>query len=158
MSGGTTDYHLSPDGCFVAPLEVYYPYSRTVGTVLSRFLLGLRDRRLEGTRGSDGRVYVPPAEFDPVTGEPCTEWVEVGPEGTVTTWAWQQEPQEGQPLDRPFAWALVRLDGADVELLHAVDVASPEAISTGARVRVRWADERRGSITDIACFELVEGS
>lgn len=156
MSGGTTEYRITSDGCFTAPLELFYPYSRTVGTVLARFLLGLRDGRLEGTRGSDGRVYVPPAEFDPVTGEPCTEWVEVGQEGTVTTWAWQSQPQEGQPLDRPFAWALVRLDGADVELLHAVDVPSPEAISTGARVRVRWADERQGSITDIACFELVE--
>jgi uncharacterized OB-fold protein len=157
VSGGTTEYHITPDGCFTAPLELSYPYSRTVGTVLSRFFLGLRDGRLEGTRGSDGRVYVPPAEFDPVTGEPCTEWVEVAQEGTVTSWAWQGQPQEGQPLDRPFAWALVRLDGADVELLHAVDVPSPDAIATGARVRVRWADERQGSITDIACFELVEG-
>ncbi len=156
MSGGTTDYTITADGCFTAPLELYYPYSRTVGTTLSRFLTSLRQGRIEGTRGSDGRVYVPPAEFDPVTGEACSEWVEVGQEGTVTTWAWQFEPQEGQPLDRPFAWALVRLDGADVEMLHAVDAGSIERISTGARVRVRWADAREGAITDIACFDLVE--
>jgi uncharacterized OB-fold protein len=26
-------------------------------------------------------------------------------------------------------------------------------MSTGMRVKVRWADEREGSINDIACFE-----
>jgi uncharacterized OB-fold protein len=63
------------------------------------------------------------------------------------------EPVEGQPLDRPFAFVLVTLDGADAPLLHALDVSSPEEVSTGMRVRVRWAEERVGAITDIACFE-----
>ena len=63
------------------------------------------------------------------------------------------EPVAGQPLDRPFAFALVRLDGADTPMLHAVDVASPDEVETGMRVQVRWADERAGAITDIACFE-----
>src|SRR6185503_11851240 len=36
--------------------------------------------------------------------------------------------------------------------------ASPDEVSTGMRVQVRWADERVGAITDIACFEpLNEG-
>ena len=38
-------------------------------------------------------------------------------------------------------------------LLHALDVASPDDVETGMRVQVRWADERVGAITDIACFE-----
>ncbi len=42
-------------------------------------------------------------------------------------------PLEGQPLDKPFAWALIKLDGADTALLHAVAADSPDAISTGAR-------------------------
>ena len=45
------------------------------------------------------------------------------------------------------------LDGADVPFLHALDAASPDEVSTGMRVQVRWADERVGAITDIACFE-----
>lgn len=145
------------DGCFTAPLVLTYPYSRTVGTTLSRFFTGLRDQRLEGTRGSDGKVYVPPAEFDPVTGEPCSEWVSVGSQGTVVSWTWQPTPLEGNPLDRPFAWALIRLDGADVPMLHAVEAAGPEAMSTGMRVQVRWAAEPSGSITDIVCFEAIGG-
>ena len=64
------------------------------------------------------------------------------------------EPLEGQPLDRPFAWALIKLDGADTPLLHAVDADILDAISTGARVHAHWVDEPVGAITDIAYFAL----
>ena len=74
--------------------------------------------------------------------------------GTVVSWTWQPEPLDGQPLERPFAWALVKLDGADTALLHAVDAGSSDAISTGARVHVHWADEPVGAITDIVYFAL----
>src|ERR1700722_18222184 len=68
--------------------------------------------RILGSRSADGRVHVPPAEYDPVTFAPPAELVQVGPAGTVLTWSWQPEPIDGQPLDRPFAWALIRLGGA----------------------------------------------
>jgi uncharacterized protein len=152
---GTTDYTIADDGSFTAPLTLAYPYARTVGPTYSRFLTGLRDGRIEGNRGDDGRVFVPPAEFDPVTGSPLTEWVPVASEGVVTAWSWQPAPAEGNPLAQPFAWALVLLDGADTALLHAVDAGSPDAMTTGMRVRARWADEPAGSINDLACFEPV---
>ncbi len=107
-----------------------------------------------GVRGSDGRVHVPPAEFDPVTYARLTEIVPVASVGTVLSWTWQPDPLPGQPLQRPFAWALVKLDGADTPMLHAVDAGSPEAMQTGARVHVHWVDEPKGMITDIACFAL----
>jgi hypothetical protein len=69
-------------------------------------------------------------------------------------WYRCRRPLEGQPLDRPFAWALIKLDGADTPLIHAVDAGEPEAIRTGARVHVHWADEPVGAITDIAYFAL----
>jgi uncharacterized protein len=137
-----------------APLKLSFDYTRSVGSVLGRFFTELRSRHVVGVRGSDGRVHVPPAEFDPVTYEPLTEIVPVASVGTVVSWTWQPEPLEGQPLDRPFAWALVTLDGADTPLLHAVDAGSSDAISTGARVHVHWADEPVGAITDIAYFKL----
>ena len=138
-----------------APLIIEYPFTRTVGPVQSAFLTGLREGLVLGIRRSDGTVMVPPVEYDPDTAEELTELVEVAPVGTVTTWAWEPRPDDRQPLDRPFAWALVRLDGADTPMLHVVDAGEPDAITTGARVRIRWADEREGAITDIACFEPV---
>ncbi len=139
-----------------APLTLSFDYTRSVGATLGKFFTALRERRVLGVRGSDGRVHVPPAEYDPVTYEPLGEMVPVSSVGTVVSWTWQPEPLEGQPLDRPFAWALIKLDGADTPLIHAIDVgaAGPSAIRTGTRVHVHWADEPVGAITDIAYFAL----
>lgn len=142
-----------PSQALRASLEVSFDYTRSLGPVLGPFLTGLRDRRILGARASDGAVHAPPFEFDPVTGSPPGELVEVGPNGTVVSWTWLEAPLEGQPLGRPFGWALIRLDGADTALLHAVDAGSPGALHTGLRVAPRWAQHRAGSIRDIACFE-----
>ena len=140
-----------------APLEIGFDYTRSLGPVLSKFMTALAGRRILGSRGADGRVHAPPFEYDPVTFAPPAELVEVGSEGTVISWSWMPGPLEGQPLADPFAWALVRLDGADTVMLHAVDAGSADAMSTGMRVRVRWAEDRAGDIRDIACFEPCEG-
>ncbi|MFE9438315.1 Zn-ribbon domain-containing OB-fold protein [Streptomyces sp. NPDC006602] len=140
-----------------APLVVEFPFTRSLGPVQSAFLTGLRESVLLGVKTGDGRVVVPPVEYDPVTAEEIRDLVEVAPTGTVTTWAWNHAPRRGQPLSTPFAWVLVRLDGADTALLHALDAPGPDAVHTGMRVRVRWADERAGTITDIACFEPYDG-
>ncbi|WP_137991306.1 Zn-ribbon domain-containing OB-fold protein [Streptomyces vilmorinianum] len=139
-----------------APLVVEFPFTRSLGPVQSAFLTGLRERTVLGVRTGDGRVLVPPVEYDPETAAELRDLVEVGATGTVTTWAWNPEPRRGQPLATPFAWVLVRLDGADTALLHALDAPGPEAVRTGMRVRIRWAEERAGAITDIACFEPYE--
>ncbi|WP_460869056.1 Zn-ribbon domain-containing OB-fold protein [Nocardioides pakistanensis] len=145
-------------GTLKAPMHVEFDYTRSLGPVLSQFMTGLRDRAVLGGRAADGRVIVPPSEYDPVTHQPLTDLVPVGTTGTVQTWSWVSEPVPDQPFDRPFAFALVLLDGADTPLLHAVDVASPDRMRTGMRVRVRWAEETVGHIRDIACFEPAEES
>ncbi len=135
-----------------APLVIEYPFHRTTGPIIGAFLTGLREGRLMGIRAADGRVLIPPTEYDPVTGEEISELVRVGPGGTVTTWAWVSEPAAKHPLDRPFAWALVKLDGADTPMLHAVDAGAIDAMSTGMRVTAVFRDEREGHILDLACF------
>jgi uncharacterized protein len=134
-------------------MTIGFDYTRSLGPTLSQFMTALAGRRILGARGADGRVHAPPFEYDPVTFDPPAELVEVGSEGTVTTWSWSGEPLAGQPLAHPFAWALIRLDGADTAMLHAVDAGSAAAMRTGMRVRVRWADTTVGHIRDIACFE-----
>ena len=141
-----------------AQMHVEFPYTRSLGPVLSRFMTGLASGQVIGGVLSDGRVAVPPPEYDPTTFAPVTEFRGVGSTGDVITWSWVSEPLAGQPLDSPFAWALIRLDGADTPLLHAVAVDSADAMSTGMRVRVQWAAERVGAITDIACFVCADDS
>jgi len=140
-----------------APLEIEFDYTRSLGPVLSQFVAALAERRILGARGADGRVHAPPFEYDPVSAEPPASLTEVGPEGTVVSWSWMPEPLAGQPLAEPFAWALIRLDGADTAMLHAVDAGSAAAMRTGLRVRPRWAERPAGSIRDITCFEPCDG-
>ena len=147
------------DEVLTAEHVLEYPYSRSVGPVIGAFLTGLREGRLTGVRGAGGSVIVPPTEYDPTTGEDTGELVEVGPGGVVETWAWVEQPLPKQPLDHPFAWALIRLDGADTALLHVVDAGDPGSIATGDRVTVRFRPEadRVGSMADIEAF-VPEGS
>jgi uncharacterized protein len=137
-----------------APHFMEFPYTRSTGPMIGAFLTGLRDRRVLGVTDSAGRVVVPPPEYDAATAArlPHDELVEVGPGGVLASWSWNPVPRNGQPFDRPFAWALVQLDGADTSLLHALD-APREEIETGMRVRIRWAEPTTGLIQDIACFE-----
>jgi uncharacterized protein len=137
-----------------APHAIEYTYTRSTGPIIGAFLTGLRDGKIFGVRGVDGRVIVPAIDYDPVTSEDLTELVEVAETGVVSTWSWNDKPLEGQPLDHPFAWALITLDGADTGMLAAVDAGDASKISTGARVKARWADERVGSIRDLICFEV----
>lgn len=137
-----------------------FPYRRSLGPVVGAFLSGLRAGRVLGSRTTDGRVIVPPLEYDPDTGaavEP--ELVDVAETGTVEIAAWVDQPMRKHPLSTPFAWALVKLDGADTAFLHALD-ATKDAAVAGARVQIRWKpeDQRVGHITDIECFVPAEGA
>jgi len=135
--------------------ELGFTYTRSTGPVVGRFYTELKNRKIVGIKGSDGKVIVPPAEFDPKTAEGLTDFVEVGQTGVVKTWCWVTQPREKQPLQKPFAWALIQLDGADTSMLHAVDAGSEAAMSTGMKVRARWAQEPKGQLRDLVCFEPV---
>lgn len=133
-----------------------FPYSRSLGPVVGAFMSGLRDKRILGIRDRSGGVLVPPLEHDPKTGSGLAlDMVEVGPEGTVESWTWVSQPTPKHPLSAPFAFALVRPDGAASAMVHAVAATGPDDLATGARVRPRWREERRGRIDDIECWELL---
>jgi uncharacterized protein len=138
-----------------ATWKLEFPYRRSVGPVIGAFLTGLRERRVVGVRTAGGRVLVPPFEYDPETGEAASEMVDVGSEGVIERAAWVPEPLRTHPLDRPFAWAFVKLDGADTALLHALDCGSADRATPGARVRIKWSAETTGHLSDIECFELI---
>ena len=136
--------------------ELGFTYTRSTGPVVGRFLTELRDRRIVGIRASDGRVIVPPMEYDPDTAQELSEFVEVSQQGEIVSWAWVKEPREAHPMDQPFAWAMIKLDGADVPMLHSVAAGTESDLYTGARVQAVWTDEPIGFITDIRCFELIQ--
>ena len=101
-------------------------------------------------------MLVPPTEYDPQTSETLTELVEVAQEGEVITWTWVQEPRPQSPWDSPHALAMIKLDGADTPLLHAVLADGPEALEVGMKVRIKWREVTEGHIKDIEGFTPIE--
>ncbi|HEY9032876.1 MAG TPA: OB-fold domain-containing protein [Pseudomonadales bacterium] len=132
--------------------DLEFTYTRTYGPVMSQFFTELKDQKVLGIKGSQGQVICPPLEYDPQTAESLSEFVALSDTGTVKTWSWVSQPLDKHPLQKPFAWALIQIDGADTSMLHAVD-ADKAAMKTGMKVKIRWADARVGNIRDIACFE-----
>jgi len=132
-----------------------FPYKHSTGEVIGRFLAGLQAQGIWGQRVAGQGVVVPPLGYSEADGSAGGEWVEVKPTGVVTAVAVVREPIAGfHPADKPFAFVLVKLDGADTALAHVVRDGL-ERIRVGTRVEVVWATERTGTIRDIDCFRTV---
>jgi uncharacterized OB-fold protein len=131
---------------------VTFSYRRSAGGAIERFLGGLARGELWGSRAADGRVVIPPVDHDPETGAASDEFIRIPDTGLVCSWTWVAAPSPAHPLDRPFAFALIELDGAATALLHVVDVADESEMVTGMRVRADWRASRVGSILDIRAF------
>ena len=80
--------------------ELGFTYTRSTGPVVGRFLTELKKRNIVGIKASDGRVVVPPMEYDPDTAEALSDFVAVGQEGEVVSFAWVKHPREAHPMGR----------------------------------------------------------
>ena len=147
---------MSDAAPYVSSFVLEYAYKRSLGPVLSEFFTGLRDGCFKGARTSDGRLLVPPTEYDPQTGADIAGLEPVAETGRIVSWTWVEQPDSRHPVAEPFAFALIRLDGTDTDLLHVV-LGERSAVCSGARVRLAWkpAEERVGAMTDIAGFHVV---
>jgi len=131
-----------------------FPFTRTLGSTLSTFSSALAQGQIIGVR-TGGRVIAPPLEYDPDTAaDTGTDWVRVGPKGTVSTWTWVPEPTNLHPLDHAFGFAFITLDGADTPMIHLVDAGSESAMSAGMRVEAKFKapGDCVGRIDDIIAF------
>lgn len=146
----------------VAPMRerqnLEFPYKHSTGETVGRFLAGLKEqKKIWGQRVSGQGVVVPPLGYSEIDGSDAGEWVEVKDTGVITAVARVDHPIERlHPFTTPFAFVLVKLDGADTALAHMVK-DDLDRVVVGARVQAVWAaDEARiGSIRDIECFRVI---
>ncbi len=129
--------------------QIAVPYTWWVGETGSRFLMALRDEeKILGNRCKRcGVVFAPPRKNCGRCFEDITEWVELGTEGVVTAHTIVRYSGPMAPAEPPFAYALIRLDGADVDLLHIIRM-DLDRLKKGVRVRARFSKERSGHILD----------
>jgi len=133
-------------------------YRHALGETTSRFLAGLRERKIYGRTTVEGRVIVPPRAYDDRTHTATGAWVEVGNEGVIEMFTVVYEAFRGLP-EPPYALAYALLDGADTALVGYVkglDLSEPAAAAAAlkqARVVVRYAEKPTGTAADY-WFEL----
>ena len=137
-----------------APFELAYNYKRSSGPVMSEFFEALGQQKILGTKSSAGKVFSPAAEFDPETNEPLKEMIEVGPGGVVESFSWIEDPKHHHLIKEPFAFALIKLDGADTSMLHMVTQCNEADLRIGSRVKANWSEIQEQRITDIKFFTL----
>jgi uncharacterized OB-fold protein len=141
--------------------EAEHVYYWHCGHYISRFLLGLRDKKtILGIKCSGcGRVYVPPREVCGRCFKTMDQWVDLGTEGSIYAFTVVKlpyiDPNTGKPIKVPRTDVYVKLDGADTCLMHWLDEADENKITVGARVRAIFKQSRRGTIHDIECFTQI---
>jgi uncharacterized OB-fold protein len=139
-------------------IEFQYP----AGKYFSHFFKMMKDgQKLMAVRcGACGQVLIPPR---PVCGdcfEPMTEWVEVGPRGTVTGFTsiyfsfYDANLGKNRPV--PFGSALIQLDGADNDINHFLEESDVNKMHIGMRVEPVFRENREGTIGDIIFFRTIE--
>ena len=140
------------------------PQRFSTGPVMGRFLRELRDnqRIMANKCPQCGRHQLPPREVCAVCHVEATEWEALGPEGTIrdfdVVYYSSPDPLSGETRETPYVLCWADLDGAhgDAPLWHLLKAPDLSKVRRGMRVRVVFAEERDGSMSDIEHFEIIE--
>ena len=133
-------------------------YDYALGEVAGHFMAGLKEGKILATRCSkSGLTYLPPRAYCERSFEKCDSWVEAGLEGVIEASTIVVRGFEGKRTP-PVAIAFVRLDGTDSAIGNYVDGldlssshdAALAKLAPGRRVRVEFAAEREGRVTDFS--------
>ena len=149
---------MPPEKTLVHESRIKVPYQWSAGVVGTKFFKAIRDeKRILGTRCVKcAKVSIPPTKTCGLCFSVCADWAAVGPEGRVVSATQALYPSKAHAVDNPI-FALIRLDGADTNLLHLL--AGPlEKVPIGSRVRAVFKEPRSGGILDIDHFQLVPGT
>ncbi|MGD0228818.1 MAG: Zn-ribbon domain-containing OB-fold protein [Syntrophorhabdales bacterium] len=131
--------------------EFMYSYGR-----ISRFFGELKDnKKIMGTKCPKcGIVFCPPTSDCPKCWVP-TEWVEVGPKGTLLHYTVIGLPPLFVKKPVPFTLGYVKFDGADTGILVFIDETDLKKLKNGLRVEAVFKEERDGHITDIDYCKVI---
>jgi len=141
-------------------------FSAPMGEIYTRFMEGLKDKKVFGNRCGK-RTFFPPQPFCDKTMEPAGEWLESDGTGKVEAFTVIHEnfkcvdfPDTENFPEAPYVLAVIRINGSDQSMIHLLAGLGsddphkwPEEIKVGMAVRPVWSEERTGHILDIKYFE-----
>lgn len=139
--------------------QIYIPNTYTAGTVGTRVLTALRDKKkILGMRcAACNRVFVPARSTCRDCFASLDDWVEVSDKGTLQTFTVVHEAHISQPVETPLVYGIIQLDGADNGFVHLLGGADPGRFRVGMRVQAVFRTERTGSVLDIRYFRPLSG-
>jgi len=149
-------------------------YEHAAGAAFSRFLNGLKQGKILGTKCNNcGRVMIPPRVFCEWCFTDVSDWVEHSGTGIVSTYSLSHIGTDpGVRLDKPVIVAVIWFENTFRTLassktvlhaggiLHRLDGVEPDKVNVGLRVKPVWKpfEERVGSILDIDYFTPLEAA
>jgi len=148
------------EGLLIHQGVIRVPYTWAAGEVASKFYVGLREGRILGVRCPTCRiVLVPPKKVCHRCFNDLTEWVQVSDEGTLETFTvvHYAEP-DLHPMQAPFAYGIVKLDGADTGMTCLIGEAKLDSLAEGMRLKAVFKEVPEGNYLDIKYFKPVKGA
>lgn len=149
--------------------RIYGVHAHEPGRAYSRFLEGLREAKIYGTKcGTCRRILIPPRSFCEWCFTDVDEWVEHSGEGVVSTYSVSYIGTDPNiRYERPIIVAVIWFKDTHRKLpsskttihaggiLHVIDEVDPRDVRIGMTVVPVWkkAEERKGSILDIKYFK-----
>lgn len=126
-------------------------------TAFKPFLAALKEKRLLALKcRSCNTVYFPPRQFCGKCLVRADKWVPVRDTGVVATFTatYSKDEKTGEMV--PYPVIAVRMDGTDT--LYVIEMADVpfDEMYVGKPVRIRWREERTGSVNDMECAEPIE--
>jgi hypothetical protein len=137
--------------------RIKVPYKHVAGSYVKKFLnqIGKKQKILGVKCPKCGDVYVPPKMVCFKCFEKMTEWVEVGNQGIIDGFTIITHSTPVMPLEPPFGYAIIRLDGADTGFVHLIKENNPDKLKVGMRVEAVFKERRQKKITDIEYFKAI---
>ena len=122
------------------PASIRYDFVPGVAT--TRFLKGLKEKKILGEREADSDdVYVPPRGMSPTSGKPTTGQVELPHKGSIASYCVVHIGFGVNAPPTPFVSALVLLDGACISIYGPVQEIDYDKVRIGMRVEPVWVDD-----------------
>ncbi len=135
--------------------RIKVPYNWAVGETGSFFLNKLRDdRQIWATKCNEcDKVLLPPRRNCPHCFFPRTRWIQLTGKGVLTTYTIVRyfEPLL-HTVKEPFAYGVIKLDGADTGLVHILGEVDLDSLHSGMRLEPVFNTDRKGHILDIGYF------
>ena len=140
---------------FIVNQNLVINYRYFAGKVGSRFFAQLRDKKkILGIRCQKcNRVYFPPRSTCGRCFSQLRKWVPLSGQGALETYTVIYHPQPTYPVEVPFAYGVIRLDGADTGIGHLLGEVDFSRLHVGMRVQAVFKEQRQGNMLDIKYFK-----